>query len=101
MMNASLSFSFGKKRYKEDHCLSDCKWASKNDPASASNIDPPGRGKRVISVLDSPAVIACFNDVAMVCDPVKQGRGHFMVTKDRGTFTKGEIGGNDDRCFLV
>ena len=52
-------------------------------------------------MLDSPAVIACFDDAAMVRNSVEQGGGHFPVTKDRGPFTEGEIGGNDDRCSLI
>jgi len=52
-------------------------------------------------MLDSPAVIACFDDVAVVGNSIEQGGGHFFVTKDRGPFTEGEIGGYDDRCSLI
>ena len=37
-------------------------------------------------MLDSAAIIACFDDVAMVRNSIEQGRGHFLVTKDRGPF---------------
>ncbi len=45
-------------------------------------------------MFDSPAVIACFDDIAVMRNPVEQGRGHFLVTKDCGPFTEGEIGGD-------
>ena len=51
----------------------------------------PKRVKRSVSVLDSPAVITCFDDVAMMCDAVEQCGCHFLVCKDRGPFTEGEI----------
>ena len=58
-------------------------------------------GKKLISVFDSPAVIACFDDVAMMQYSIEQGGGHFLVTKDRRPFTEGEIGRYDDGCSLI
>ncbi len=46
-------------------------------------------------MLDSPAVIARLDDVAMMYDTIEQCGCHFLVSKDRGSFTKGKIGGND------
>jgi hypothetical protein len=47
-------------------------------------------------VLDPPAVIAGFDDVAMVRHSIEQGSGHFLVTKDRRPFSEGKIGGDND-----
>ena len=66
------------------------------DPVLTPNIDPLGKGNESISMLDSPAVIACFDDVAVVRKSIEQGRGHFLVIKDRGPLTENEIGAGDD-----
>ena len=52
-------------------------------------------------MFDSPAVITCFDDIAVMRNSVEQGCGHFLVTKDCGPFTKGEIGSDDDRSSLI
>ena len=52
-------------------------------------------------MLDSSAVIARFDDVAMMCDTIEQCGCHFLVSKDRRPFTKGKIGGNDHRGPLI
>jgi len=48
-----------------DRHLGECKPALKNDPLSALNFDPP-IGLDLVSVLDSPALVSSFNNVAMM-----------------------------------
>lgn len=55
---------------------------------------------RSVSVFDSPAVSAGFDDVTMVRHSIKQSGSHFLITKDRGPFTEGEIGGDNDRGIV-
>lgn len=88
---------------------------------SASNIDPlvifvgAGRTSELVrlrrrsargarwsgSVLEAPAVVAGFDDVAVVRQSIEQRRGHFGVAEDGRPFPEGEIGGDDDRGLLI
>ena len=47
------------------------------------------------SVLQPPAVVAGLEDVAVVGEPVEQGRGHLGVAEDGGPFAEGQVGGDD------
>ena len=98
-----------------------CQSARNIDPLSASNIAPcwcllgravsrswsglRRRSARVArwsgSVLEAPAIVASFDDLAVVRQTIEQRRGHFGVAEDRGPFPEGEIGGDDDRGLLV
>ena len=53
------------------------------------------------AVLEAPAVVAGLDDVAMVRQPVEQGRGHLRIAEHAGPFAEGEIGGDDDRRALI
>jgi len=53
------------------------------------------------AVLEAPAVVAGFDDVAVVRKPVEERRGHLGIGEDAGPFTKGEIGRYDNRRVLV
>ena len=52
-------------------------------------------------MLDSPTVVACFDDVAVMCYSIQQCGRHFLVAKDRWSFTEGQVGGDDDRGALI
>ena len=56
---------------------------------------------RLGSVFEAPAFVAGLDDIAVVGEPVEQGRGHFGVAKDIRPFAEGEIGGDDDRSALI
>lgn len=60
----------------------------------------PGEGFSA-SVLEAPAVVAGFDDVAMVGNAVEQRGRHLGVTEDGWPLAKGEVGGDDDRGALV
>ena len=65
---------------------------------------PPGaiRGPRASgSVFEAPALVAGFDDVAVMRQSIEQRCGHFGVAKDARPFGKGEIGRQDDRGALV
>ena len=49
---------------------------------------------RCRTVSETIAVIAGFDDVAMVGQAVEQRGGHLGVVEDPGPFTEGEIGGD-------
>jgi catechol 2,3-dioxygenase-like lactoylglutathione lyase family enzyme len=51
--------------------------------------------------LEADAVVSGLNDVAVVGQPVEQGRGHLGVTEDAGPFGEAEVGGDDDAGLLV
>ena len=46
------------------------------------------------AVLEAPAIVAGFDDVAMVGQAVEQGGGHLGVTEDVGPFGEAKIGGD-------
>ena len=56
---------------------------------------------RCRTVFETIAVIAGFDDVAMVGQAVEQRGGHLGVVEDPGPFTEGEIGGEDHAGALV
>ena len=53
------------------------------------------------SALEAPAVIAGFNDVAMVGQAIEQGGGHLGVAEHTWPFAESEVSGDDDRGTLV
>src|SRR6516164_11593959 len=53
------------------------------------------------SVFEAPALVAGFENVAVVGQPVEQCRGHLGVGEDARPFGKGEIGRQNDRGALV
>jgi len=53
------------------------------------------------AVFEPPAIVAGFDDVAVVGETVEQSGGHLCVAEDGGPFGKGEVGGDDDRGLLV
>jgi len=53
------------------------------------------------SALEAPAVIAGFNDVAMVGQAIEQRGGHFGVAEHAWPFAESEVSGDDDRGTLV
>lgn len=53
------------------------------------------------AVLEAPAFVAGFDDLAVVRQAVEQRGGHLCVAEDGGPFAKGEIGRDDDRGPLV
>jgi hypothetical protein len=53
------------------------------------------------AVLEAPAFVAGFDDVAVVGQAIEQGGGHFGVAKDAWPFAKVEVGGDDDRGLLI
>jgi hypothetical protein len=55
----------------------------------------------VSSALEAPAVIAGFDDVAVVGQAIKQRGGHLGVAEYARPFAESEIGGDDDRGALV
>jgi hypothetical protein len=55
----------------------------------------------VVAALESPAVIAGLDDVAMMGQPVEQRGRPLGVAEHAGPFTEGEIGGDDDGGALT
>ena len=55
----------------------------------------------IIAAFESPAVIARFDDVAVVGQAIEQRGRHLGVAEDAGPFTECEVGGDDDRGALV
>ena len=53
------------------------------------------------AVLETPALVAGLDDLAVMGEAVKQGCGHLWVAEDRRPLTEGEVGGDDDRGALV
>jgi hypothetical protein len=45
-------------------------------------------------VLHQPGVVACLQDLAVMCEPVEHGGGHFLIAED-------QIGGDDHGGLLV
>ena len=60
-----------------------------------------GAGRRLSAVLEAPAVVAGFDDVAVMGEPVEERRGHFRIGEDRGPFGEGEVCRHNDRGALV
>jgi hypothetical protein len=53
------------------------------------------------AVFKAPALVAGFDDFAVMGEPVEQRGRHLGVAEDAGPFTKGQVGGDDDRGALV
>jgi hypothetical protein len=51
----------------------------------------------MITAFESPAVIAGFDDVAVVGKAIERRGRHLGVADDAGPFTECEVGGDDDR----
>jgi len=52
-------------------------------------------------VAEAVAVVAGFDDVAAVGEPVEQRRGHLGVAEDGGPFGEAEVGGDDQAGLFV
>ena len=52
-------------------------------------------------MLEAVAVVARFQDVAVMREPVEQSGGHLGITEDAGPFAEAEIGGDDDAGAFV
>ena len=52
-------------------------------------------------MLEAPALVASFDDLAMMGQAVEQRGGHLGVAEHRGPFSEGEVGSDDDRGALV
>ena len=55
----------------------------------------------IVAAFESPALIACFDDVAVMCQAVEQRSRHLGVAEDAGPLAEGEVGGDDDGRALV
>jgi hypothetical protein len=55
----------------------------------------------VSAAFEAPAVIAGFNNIAVMSEAIEQRRGHLGVAEYARPFTEGEIGGDDDRGALI
>ena len=53
------------------------------------------------SAFESPAIVACLDDVAVVSEAIEQRGGHLGVAKYARPFAESEIGGDDDRGAFV
>jgi hypothetical protein len=55
----------------------------------------------IVAALEAPAVIAGFDNVAVVGQAIEQCGGHLGIAEHAGPFTEGEVRGDDDRGPLV
>ena len=53
------------------------------------------------AVAEAVGLIASFNDVAVMGEPVQQCRGHLGITEDSGPLGKRQVGGDHNACALV
>ena len=53
------------------------------------------------AVLEAPALVAGFDDVAMMGEAVEQRGRHLWIAEHARPFAEGEIGGDEDRSSLV
>jgi hypothetical protein len=53
------------------------------------------------AVLEAPALVAGFDDFAVMGQAVEERGCHFGVTKHTGPIAKGQVGRDDDRGALV
>ena len=59
-------------------------------------------GRRgLLSGFEAPAVVAGFDDVAVVRETIEEGGGHLGITEDARPFAEGEVGGDEDRGALI
>jgi hypothetical protein len=54
------------------------------------------RAGRSVAVLESPALVASLNNIAMMGQAVQQRRRHLGIVEYRRPFSEGEIGRDDD-----
>ena len=47
------------------------------------------------------AVISGFQDVAVMCEAIEQGRGHLGIAEHARPLAEAEVGGDDDAGLLV
>ena len=52
-------------------------------------------------MLEAPALVAGFDDIAVVREAVEQRRRHLGVAEHARPFAEGEIGGDDERGALM
>jgi len=57
--------------------------------------------RRLGAVLEAPAVVAGFDDVAVVCQPVEHGGRHFGIAEHLRPIGEGQIGGDQQRGVLI
>ena len=55
----------------------------------------------VVAALEAPAVVAGFDDLAVVGQPIEQRGGRLGVAEHAGPFSEGEVRGDDDRGTFV
>jgi hypothetical protein len=63
-----------------------------------------GRGIFAIcsgAVLEAPGLVAGLNDLAVMGEPVQEGRRHLGVAEDGRLFAEGEVSGDDDRTLFI
>lgn len=53
------------------------------------------------SVSEPPVLVAGLDDIAILREAIEECGDHLCITEDAGPFTKGEVGGDDDRGPLV
>src|SRR6266436_10380118 len=88
-------------------------FAAKNDPfdgAETGSAEPHiaeqsrswrAASGRLCAVLEAPAFVAGLDDVAVVCQPIEHGGGHFGVAEDLRPIGESEIGGDQQRRILI
>ncbi|MNL83966.1 hypothetical protein D3C87_2117710 [compost metagenome] len=52
-------------------------------------------------MLQAIGLVARFDDMAVVCQPIQQRCGHLGVAKHTRPFREAEVGGDDDAGVLV
>lgn len=52
-------------------------------------------------MLQAVGLVARFNDVAVVCQPIQQRRGHLGVAKHTRPFREAEVGGDNHAGVFV
>ena len=53
------------------------------------------------AVFEAPALVAGFDDLAMMGQAIEERRRHLGVAKYTGPIAKGQVGGDDDRGALI
>jgi hypothetical protein len=53
------------------------------------------------AVFEAPGLVASFDDLAVMGEPVEQRGGHLGVAEDGWPFAEREVGGEDDRGALA
>lgn len=52
-------------------------------------------------MLQAVRLVACFNDMAVVCQPIQQSRSHFGVAKHTRPFREAQVGGDNHAGVFV